>query len=122
MAPQPSSNAPQKKLPDSCWMAIAVAALMFSAWLPMPWTHHTILRLAGFVASVGFAFALWQHRRRLSYALIATAILFNPIQRIHLPFGYWMVIYLLMGVLFVYIAWLMSALEKQKAETPTERA
>jgi hypothetical protein len=103
------------KLPDTTWIAIAIAALMFSAFLPLPWTHHTILRLAGFAGSIMFAVLLWRPRRPISYLMIAGAILFNPIQPIHLPGRYWMVIYLAAGVSFACLAWLAFRIEGDDA-------
>lgn len=104
------------KLPDTTWIAIAIAALMFSALLPLPWTHHTLLRLAGFGGSIFFAVLLWKPMRWVSYGLIASAILFNPIQPIAMPARHWMVIYVIAGIAFACLAGLMVRVDREKEQ------
>lgn len=86
-------------------IAIAAAVALAAAILPWPYAYYQALRLGIFAASLycGIKFKA-AGDDKLAYALLFTALVFNPFLPVHLTRAIWLPLNLLGATLFAFAA------------------
>jgi hypothetical protein len=90
----------EERLPLPLWL---IPGLMLLAALgPWPYGYYVLLRLVVCLASIAIAWRLRESNAPVMWALVALAILYNPVVKIALARQVWMVVNVVSVVPFAY--------------------
>jgi hypothetical protein len=93
-------------LPGFVWIGLALA--LFLALLDWPYGYYQFLRLAVCAGAAFIAFATWRASPVWGCALVALALLFNPLVPVHFERGTWALIDAGAGVLLLAHWWVVG--------------
>ena len=87
-------------------IAIAPAAMMLIAIVPLPYGYYQLLRLVVAVCGLWIAYVAWQDRK-VAWALVigVTILVFNPLIPIHFDRQTWSVLNVIGALVFAAVGW-----------------
>lgn len=92
-------------IPKPVWLVPVI--MLVAALAPWPYGYFMLMRLVVCGAAAWLAFALLQGRswRGLGWTLVAVALLYNPVFRVHFERELWMALNVLSALPFAMAGW-----------------